>query len=344
MKKLMSLHIMALSLGMNPPAIAGQATETTLMPVPALPEDIVALKNSPWLLVSAMAPRGIGQGGLYALHSDTGAVQGLLPAETAHDADAYPNCSTAPANMSPHGINLRAGNAGPELLAVNHGDREAIEIFRVDSEEHLKLAWIGCIPLPDSVYANGVTPMPGGQVAVTSIFDPSSAGAEQEMLGGAISGGVLLWQASTGWKALGGTALAGANGIVASDDGKVLYVASWTTRQVYRFEQDPDAGNWLGTFTTVPFLPDNLRWDDESFVLVTGQASTPVDVARCARQAEGCSRGITVLRLHPDSLALETRFDGGEMDLGDATVAVDRQGTLFIGNLQQHAVIKVENR
>ena len=32
------------------------------------------------------------------------------------------------------------------------------------------------------------------------------------------------------------------------------------------------------------------------------------------------------------------------MDLGDATVAVDRQGTLFIGNLQQHAVIKVENR
>jgi len=343
LKKLMSLHVVALSLSMNVQGIAGPDTETTLLPVPALPEDIVVLNGSPWLLISAMAPQGVGQSGLYALHAESGAVIGLLPAAIDHDPNTYPECSAEPVSMFPHGINLRTSDGGLELLVVNHGDREAIEVFGIDYTEQPSLTWRGCVHLPDSVFANGVTPMPDRKIAVTNFFDPSRQTAEQEMLNGDISGDVLLWEANTGWQSLDGTALAAPNGIVASDDGNVLYVASWTSSRVYRFTHNQDAGNWLATSVELPFLPDNLRWDTDGFVLVTGQASTPNDVASCAHKAEGCSRGVTVARLHPDSLAVETRFDGSDLELGDATVAVDRQGILFIGNLQRQAVLKVGN-
>src|SRR5690349_12118747 len=61
-------------------------------------------------------------------------------------------CPSAPRldAMSLDGLAIRSATRGREasLLAANHGDRHAIEVFRIDGGANPSLTWIGCVPMP----------------------------------------------------------------------------------------------------------------------------------------------------------------------------------------------------
>ena len=311
--------------------------DVDLIAVPGLPEDIVDVANSPWLIVSVMTPRGEGRDGLYALQVENNAVKPLSITPDANYQERFPDCPGAPTKLSPHGLALRETSIITELLAVNHGSREAIEVFELESNEGITLRWVGCVPLPNDVHANGVTPLPYGGLAVTSIFDPSTPAAEAAMLRGEVSGRVVVWHPDVGWQSLPGTEIPAANGLLANKQGDQLFVASWTAKQVLRFISVD--GVWESIAVDLPFLPDNLRWH-EGKILVTGQYSKPAAVVRCANTGEGCSSGLAIVTLDPSTLGEKLAFISSSDRLGEATVVVQKRGYYYVGNLRQSAVIR----
>ena len=55
------------------------------------------------------------------------------------------------------------------LYVVNHGGREAIEVFEITSEP--TVTWIGAIVQDTNVWGNAVAALPDGGVVVTNYLD-----------------------------------------------------------------------------------------------------------------------------------------------------------------------------
>lgn len=87
------------------------------------------------------------------------------------DSRTYPNCPGAPdvRTFNAHGISLRAkGEARDALFVVNHGGRQSIEMFGVDTRgTEPQLTWTGCVIMPTGTSANGVAATDDGTILVT---------------------------------------------------------------------------------------------------------------------------------------------------------------------------------
>ena len=77
----------------------------------------------------------------------------------------------------------------------------------------------------------------------------------------------------------------------------------------------------------VDFLPDNLRWAPDGKILVAGQTRDS--------DAPGggfAFKGWTLVKLDPETMEVtEVLRDRGESPLQNASVAIDVDGTLWIG-------------
>ena len=140
-----------------------------------------------------------------------------------------------------------------------------------------------------------------------------------------LTGGVLEWQNETGIKPIAGTELSGANGIEVSKDGETLYVAAWGSQELVRFAHIH--GAIQKTVVKVGFSPDNLRWAPDGKILVAGQNKS----ASTTGGFPGF-KGWTVAKLDPKTMKVtEILKDGGESPLQNASVAIETDGTLWIG-------------
>ena len=102
------------------------------------PEDLAAIPQSPWVIVSSMEHEG-HLGHLYVADARDHSTTVLFPTATVrprHDTATYGSCP-GPATRNqfePHGISLRPGSNGNHTLyVVRHGSRESIEVFQVDA-------------------------------------------------------------------------------------------------------------------------------------------------------------------------------------------------------------------
>ncbi len=329
--------VAALLLGVSAVAY-GADWSLSLIAGPGLPEDLVAVPDSNWVVVSSMAKPGAeGQhGGLFAISRDDHTLHELFPANVQWGSDpAFAECPGRP-DMSvaaPHGINVRKGGDGRhQVLAVNHGGREAIEIFELDvNAETPQLTWVGCVPLPSTVMTNGVAPLDDGGFVVTNMFDRSHPDGEKQMLSGGISGHVLRWHPEQGWSKVEGTDLAGPNGIEVAADGDAIYVASWTARKLHRF---PLGDSQVEPLTvSVDFMPDNLRWGTDGTLLITGQDNTPQSLVSCVVKSEGCTSGFTVLAIDPDTMQTTEVYKSDEAAVHSTTVALSLGEEIWVGAL-----------
>ena len=79
--------------------------------------------------------------------------------------------------FAPHGIDPSAD--GRSLLVVNHGGREAVEIFAIEHAAGAPaLRWVDCVVMPDDALMNDVAalPDPPGGFVVTQMTDGSTLG------------------------------------------------------------------------------------------------------------------------------------------------------------------------
>ena len=293
-------------------------------------EDLVRVPGTRWIIGSGMAERG-HSGRLHLIDADKKTWEVMYPGDHPRnelDAKSYSSCTGAPdvKTFGAHGIAIRDdGNRAATILAVNHG-REAIEIFKLNAAgEKPAIRWVGCVPVEKSISLNSVAFLPGGGFVATKFYDPTSPDGFGAMMAHKVTGGVLEWQSGSGIRPIAGTELSGANGIEVSKDGKTLYVAAWGSQELVRFADFN--GAMQKTVVKVNFSPDNLRWAPDGNILVTGQ-----NIQTNAAGNTTGFKGWTVARLDPETMKVsEILKDNGESPMQNASVAIEVDGTLWIG-------------
>lgn len=327
-----------------------------LVPAPPSPEDIVAVPGTRQVVVSGLAEDPLAEGSvghLYTMDTTTRAVTEIWPDSrwrTAWDKKTYAACPGPPeaAKASPHGINVEIDRRGRSTLyVVNHGGREAIEVFRVRHAElgkPIRLTWVGCAEMPTRTFPNGVAPLPAGDGFVVSNFlDPTSENPFAGMFTGEKTGDVRRWTPGRGWRTIPGSALGGANGIEVTPDGAALVVAAWGERKLYRIPLRTGNTAVKRKSVRVPLKPDNLRWTADGDLLLTGQDLTEEQFVACeSGDLAGCPTGIRVLRLDPGRMRVRTVYRSGTKKFRVPTVAAPVGRDIWVGSVkgEQVAVLR----
>lgn len=292
-------------------------------------EDIVAVGGTGWLVASSInglnAPPGPGR--MYLIDAAGKTARELFPGASPgfrHDQAMYPDCP-APLDLQAfdtHGLAVRERSPGVyRLYATSHGAIEAIQAFELDVRgEEPAAAWVGCVPLPEGVWANSVAIREdGGFVTTKFMADPGDPEGFPAILAGEINGEVYEWSPGSAVTAIRGTELSGANGIELSPDGRFLYVAAFGGREVARY--DLGASPPAKTTVSVDINPDNLRWTPDGALLTVGGDLTA-----------GNTGGWTIYRIDPQTMeaAVIGGADGSAALQGAAT-ALEVEGEIWIG-------------
>jgi hypothetical protein len=232
-------------------------------------EDMMVVPGGRWVVGSAMAA---GAGGLYLIDTRT---------LTAHPARITLGKAAAPFDRCPgppdmktlrtHGIDLKPGKGSrtATVYAVAHGARESVEVFRIDATpREPKVTWTGCIVLPRNASGNAVAALPDGRIAVTKFMNADDDQGIVHIMSGQITGTVYVWTPRQGFAEVPGAELSGDNGLLASKDGRWLYVNDFGRKAVYKLPLD-HSGEIVHVNTD--FRPDNLRWAPDGKIIATGQ-------------------------------------------------------------------------
>jgi hypothetical protein len=296
---------------------------------PVASEDLARIPGTRWLIASGL---NIGAPAhLYLIDSRSKRSRALFPSTRQglgmqrEFRDICPG-PLQPGRMSLDGLGIRAAGQGrpPMLLAANHGDRHAIEFFRVEMRPEPVLTWAGCVPMPKGTLANAVVPLADGGMLVSSFHDPDDRDAWNRMDRGEPTGGVWEWHADRGWKMLPIGAIPGANGIETSTDERTLYISAWASQQLLVFDRV------LGATRAMPldFRPDNIHRAPDGSLIVGGQRARVRDIAACGAS---CPQPWLVARIDPSSGAVTNLLAGPGSELTNyACGGMEIDGTLFM--------------
>ena len=245
---------------------------------PVSPEDLVAVPQSPWVIVSSMED----DGHLYLADTRDHTAMVLFPTETSrprHDTATYGSCpGPLTSQFRPHGISLRSGNSDTHTLyVVRHGGRESIEVFQLDAGgESPTLTWLGCVVAPETVSLNSVAALPDGGFAVTNFQRPM--------------GELWEWQPAAGWaKVPGSETPGGPNGLEISRDGQWFYIGGYGSQSLIRLSrgQTPIQKDAV----EVGFSIDNVHWAPDGSLFAAGHSfNAQVGIGECLREGQ-CDEG-----------------------------------------------------
>lgn len=269
------------------------------------PEDIVLIPNTRYLIASGVEPGA----GLQLI--DTQA-KSATPLFTDAAANFLPDArfSRCPGPLDAkqavlHGLSLRPGvNGNWRLYATNHGGRESIEIFEVQtSRGAVRAIWNGCVPMPPGLAANSVAAFNDGTIVATILTLPGRT--FEELLAGRNTGVVVRWTpGSDGFRQLPGTELPGNNGIETSVDDREFFVASSGAKRIVAFSRvDPSMP--LRTAQLREFAPDNIRRVGNR-LLAAGMIDDEAACGGAPKTPDGiqCGRGWIVDAIDPQTMAV----------------------------------------
>ncbi len=239
--------------------------------------------------------------------------------------------------LSPIGISLSRRSDGHwQLLVVNHGGRESVEMFELVGGKRLE--WRGCAVAPAGSMMNDVAALPDGSFVATNMVDAThpeiAANFMDYVKRGENTGFVWSWSAATGYKAVPGSEGALPNGIVTDKEGKYFYYAVMGPGSEVR-KVELATGRRIGAAKVAN--PDNLSWDGHR-ILAAGMDHM-FDNGSCEAGADKCPRPSHVAAIDPDTLTAETLFtqDGSLQD--GVSVAVRMGQRLYIGAITGDRII-----
>jgi hypothetical protein len=288
-------------------------------------EDIVHLPGTPWLISSGLNLGAPAQLSLIDSRTKTASPLSLsfLPGSEGDQGAAPPEL----ARMSTDGLALRKGNGGRHLLyAANHGDRHAIEIFAIDSNDaRPALRWVGCAQLPANALPNAVRPLPDGSLLVICPCDPTDRDYWSRMARGESTGRILKWRADQGIEELPDGAMSGGNGLEISADASLVYASAWSARQLVVLSLRDGSRRGI----PLDFLPDNIHALADGSLLVGGQRTTVEAIAACT--GASCPQPWVVARVDPRSGEVRELLSGqGTAKVNYACGAIVVGDTMYV--------------
>jgi hypothetical protein len=332
----------AVSISMALPAVGGRAAraaQTSCAPVGGLSfvcgvvnvEDMIQVPGTRWLIGSSMRQaRAATKPGaaLYLIDSDAKTVRTAAIAVDPAKDGPFAGCPAPDVTrLGTHGLELRPGKGGVHTLyVINHGGRESLEVFRVDARGATPaIAWRGCLLMPPNTWANSVAALPGGALAISKFADLDKLDMAP-VFRGEVTGLTYLWKPGAGFSEAPGGRLSGNNGLLASRDGKVLWINDTGRQQVMRLTLD---GSAPPAYARLKFNPDNLRWAPDGSILVAGQ------IIPREHPSLGAANGWGVDRIDPRTMAVTPLLsEPGRPEFSNATVALQVGKTLWLGNFR----------
>ena len=290
------------------------------------PEDMAPLARSEWIIVSGYAPDA-----LYRVSTRTRQARNLVPGIRARwDRKTYADCPgpLAPGGLTAHGIAVTDGPA-PALFVINHGSREAIEVYRLDRQD-ASLSWTGCVPIPADMMANSLAMLKSGTLVVTSLGTPKS-NVLSDIIAGRPTGDVRLWSKGKGWRTLPHSQGSGPNGLALAPDERSIYVAMSGSRDIVRMALDGKTKPVRSA--QIDILPDNLRWTADGALITTGMRYDPDVNARCF-QGKPCQPQFDIYEIAAKTLAVKSlsgRFAPRPMPL--TTTALRVRDELWVSSI-----------
>lgn len=267
-----------------------------------------------------------GSVGFYLIDPATKTARIVSLSVAAKPDPLYSDCPGAPdlTKLSTHGLDVRPGRGGTATVyAVNHGGRESIEVFDLDPRK-ATAEWIGCVVTPPGTSPNSVVGLRDGSIVFTKFFDTGDKTGIQDVLAGKVTGVVYHWIPGKGISPVPGTELSGDNGLVATPDGKTLFINAYGTHEIWRV---PLSGKDKPVSAKVQFNPDNLRWAPDGGIYVTGQFLHPDNLAGPNDWA--------VAWLDPKTMFVKELVSApGMKEFDDATTAIRVGDTLWLGTFK----------
>jgi hypothetical protein len=212
---------------------------------------------------------------------------------------------------------------------ANHGGRESVEIFSIDLQDNgPRWTWIGCVSMPAGTYPDAVAALPNDGMVISSLWNPQDPERLAKLRAGAPVGGLFEWSPRTGIRELEETkGLSAPNGLIASPEGKFVFVAVWSGKAVARI--DRNAAKPKVDEVETGFLTDNLRWSpDGRRIYAGGQATTVDTVLDCVESTTlvNCPNvPFQIDSLDPKTLTLTPIIPAtalGQMGLGTGAIKV----------------------
>jgi SMP-30/Gluconolactonase/LRE-like region len=236
-----------------------------------------------------------------------------------------------------HGSSLAKRRGGAwELYVVNHGGRQSIEMFELKPMSgSWTLVWHGCeVGAHDY---NDVAILPDGGFVGTYPTGLSSGGSGGPF-GGAVTGYLTRWIPGKGESEITGTRLRYPNGVVASTDGRYIYINEFAARQVYKY--DLNAGKIIGS-VKVDFLPDNLTWTKQGRLLAAGVKGARGDCPQGSGRP--CIQGFGVAEIDPSKTQARSIFDSSTTDplISGVSVALKVGDSIYLGAFQGDRLVKI---
>lgn len=284
---------------------------------PVKPEDVLALPGTHWLVTSGFAHGA----GLKLVDGETGSYKPWYTGRTEQQGarlEGYPDCSgpVDPALFNARGLALRriAGDRW-RLLAVNHGGREAIEVFDVTlrGRTEPELRWRGCLLLPPGQVGNSVASFADGTVLVTVLTRPGTTIAD--FVEGRDTGAVWSWSpGAAGFAELPGTRLPGNNGLEVDPDGRRFFVVAFGWHAVVVYDRR-DTSRPLARIEAPGFMPDNIHWTGGRLLLTGMRLEEP-----------GCGGLRKVVNGVADPMLCHRGWAVGELDRAARRIRVVARG------------------
>jgi hypothetical protein len=305
-------------------------------------EDIAAVPRSRWLIAGGMASQARPQGHLYLVDTETMSSSELFPAgaEFALDRETYGEIEPPVLDIFfAHGLALRASEGDIHTLyVVNHGGREAIEVFEIDAgPERPTLTWVGAVEQAPGVLGNAVAPIAAGGVVSTNYMDKTDPEAIALVNSGAISGNLKTWLPGGEWEDVPGSETNAPNGVEVSEDGRTYFIASWGARELVRLTLDGE--DFERDAIAVDMLPDNVKWSPDGRILVTGQDdATAEEVLSTVMSSESCNFPFHVLAVDPDTLEGEELVRVSHPTFGTAATALEVDGRLWVSSARNDRI------
>jgi hypothetical protein len=270
-------------------------------------EDLVLIPNTRWLIASGMAPGS----GLHLVDTRAKTVSHLYAADARAARADRTKFAGCPGPLDPtqavlHGLSLRpAQNGRYTVYATNHGGRESIEVFELDTRGAAPSAtWVGCVLLPDKMAANSVAAFSDGSLVATVLILPGKT--FEDAFAGRNTGVVLLWTpGSPAFRTLPGTELPANNGIETSPDDREFYVVSTTLKRIVAFSRN-NPGQPLRVAQLKEFGPDNVRWTSDNRLITAGMIDDEPSCGGAPKTEAGirCARGYIAATVDPKTMAV----------------------------------------
>lgn len=255
----------------------------------------------------------------------------------------------AATEFSPHGIHLsRRSNGARQLLVVNHAGRETIEFYEVrKARRGFEAAWRGCVQNDGAGMFNDVAANPQGGFVATVMFDKTELldakglpkpGALTSILSGRDTGYLLAWAPGQRLRKLANSEAPFNNGVQFSADGRQVYFAAWTGKQLRVYDL---AVERVVQVTALDFLPDNLSLGRHGAVIVAGITDLAAWQDCAAKRIAFCSSGFNVAAWNPQSREIVRVFDGPPGLMAGASVGLQLGRTLYVGSYSGDRILRI---